>query len=123
MNLLLRLPRFISIKKMTGMTGSLFLTKKQHLKSIHHYNINIMKKQFRLFAGIASFFTLVMVLPAIGQAPPPPSHGQNGNQTRPGSGTGCPVDQTNGIVFTFLACIGYAGFMLYSRSNKKVERS
>ena len=82
-----------------------------------------MKQQFRLLVVIASFFTLVMVLPASGQAPPPPAHGQNGNQTSPGGGTGCPLDQKTGIFFTLLTCLGYAGFMLYSRSIKKTEIS
>ena len=80
-----------------------------------------MKKQFRLLMGIATLFTLVMVLPASGQAPPPPAHGQNGNQTSPGSATGCPIDRTDGIVFALFISLAYAGFMLYKRGEKKSE--
>ena len=80
-----------------------------------------MKKQFRLLIALATFFTMVMVLPAIGQAPPPPSHGQNGNQTSPGGGSGCPIDRTDGIVFALFISLGYAGFMLFTRAKKTKE--
>ena len=79
-----------------------------------------MKKYLRLFMVLATFFTLVMVLPASGQAPPPPAHGLNGNQTSPG-GTGCPIDRTEGIVLALLISLGYAGFMLYQRGKNKNE--
>ena len=77
-----------------------------------------MKKQFRLLMVLATLFTLVMVIQASGQAPPPPSHGQYGNQASPG-GTGCPVDRTDGIVLALVISLGYAGFILYQRGKKK----
>jgi hypothetical protein len=80
-----------------------------------------MKKQFRLLMVLAAFFTLVAVIPASGQAPPPPAHGQNGNQTSPGGGTGCPIDQTDGIVLALIASLAYAGFILYRRAHKEAE--
>ena len=80
-----------------------------------------MKKQFRLLMGLATFFTLVMVLPALGQAPPPPGHGQNGNQASPG-GTGCPLDRTKGMLLTLAFSLGYAGFAFYLRSRKEVVK-
>ena len=78
-----------------------------------------MKKQFRLLMVLATLFTLVMVFPASGQAPPPPAHGQNGNQVSPG-GTGCPLDRTQGIMLAMVLCLGYAGFVLYQRGKKEV---
>jgi hypothetical protein len=80
-----------------------------------------MKKQFRLLMALASLFTLVMVLPASGQAPPPPEHSQNGNQTSPG-GTGCPLDRTQGIMLALVLSLGYAGFALYRRGQKEVTK-
>ena len=78
-----------------------------------------MKKQFRLLMVLAAFFTLVMVQPASGQAPPPPSHGQNGNQTSPNGGaTGCPLDRTQGIMLALVLSLGYAGFALYQWERK-----
>ena len=71
---------------------------------------------------LAAFFTLVMVLPASGQAPPPPAHGQNGNQTAPGGGTGCPLDRTQGIMLALVLSLGYAGFALYQRGKKEVAK-
>ena len=69
---------------------------------------------------LTTLFTLVMVLPASGQAPPPPTHGQNGNQ--PGGGaTGCPLDRTDGIIFALVISLGYAGLMLYQRGKKNRE--
>ncbi len=80
-----------------------------------------MKKQFRLLMVLAAFFTLVMVLPASGQAPPPPAHNQNGNQ--PGGGaTGCPLDRTQGILMALVLSLGYAGFALYQRDKKEVVK-
>jgi hypothetical protein len=79
-----------------------------------------MKKQFRLLMVLATLFTLVMVLPASGQAPPPPAHGQNGNQASPG-GTGCPVDRTQGIMLALVLSLGYAGFALYQRGKQSKE--
>jgi hypothetical protein len=79
-------------------------------------NSSYMKKNIRLFLALTSLFTLVMILPVSGQAPPPPSHSQNGNQTSPG-GTGCPIDQTKGILLALIASLGYGGFALY-RSAK-----
>ena len=78
-----------------------------------------MKKQIRLLIALASLFTLVMVLPASGQAPPPPEHGQNGNQASPG-GTGCPLDRTQGIMLAMVLSLSYAGFALYQRNKKAV---
>jgi hypothetical protein len=78
-----------------------------------------MKKHFRLLMVLATLFTLVMVLPASGQAPPPPAHGQNGNQLSPG-GTGCPLDRTQGIMLALVLSLGYAGFALYQRGKKEV---
>jgi len=80
-----------------------------------------MKKQFRLLMALAALFTLLMVLPASGQAPPPPAHGQNGNQTSPGTGTGCPLDRTDGIAIALLVSLAYAGFYLYRRGQSKKE--
>lgn len=79
-----------------------------------------MKKHFRLLMALATLFTLVMVLPASGQAPPPPAHGQNGNQVSPG-GTGCPLDRTQGIMLALVLSLGYAGFALYQRGRKEVD--
>jgi len=81
-----------------------------------------MKKQFRLLMVLATLFTLVMVLPASGQAPPPPAHGQNGNQMSPGGATGCPLDRTQGIMLALVLSLGYAGFALYQRERKEVTR-
>ena len=81
-----------------------------------------MKKQFRLLIALASLFILVMVLPASGQAPPPPAHGQNGNLTAPGGGTGCALDRTQGIMLALALSLGYAGFALYQRGKKEVVR-
>jgi hypothetical protein len=78
-----------------------------------------MKKNFRLIMALASLFTLVTVLPVSGQAPPPPSHSQNGNQASPG-GTGCPLDRTQGIMLALVLSLGYAGFALYQRGRKEV---
>ena len=79
-----------------------------------------MKKQFRLLMVLATLFTLVMVLPASGQAPPPPGHGLNGNQ-QSGGGTGCPLDRTQGIMLALVLSLGYAGFALYQRGKNEVE--
>lgn len=79
-----------------------------------------MRKQFRLLIILTAFLSLMMVLPASGQAPPPPAHGQNGNQTSTG-GTGCPIDRTQGIVLAMALCLGYAGFVLFQRGRKKEE--
>jgi len=80
-----------------------------------------MKKQFRLLMVLATLFTLVLVLPAIGQEPvnppPPPNHGMNGNQ-----GTGCPLDRTQGIMLALVLSLGYAGFALYQRGKKEVAK-
>jgi hypothetical protein len=78
-----------------------------------------MKKQLRLIMALATLFTLVTVLPVSGQAPPPPSHSQNGNQASPG-GTGCPLDRTQGVMLALVLSLGYAGIMLYKRSSKAV---
>lgn len=78
-----------------------------------------MKKHLRLVMVLATLFTLVMVLPARGQAPPPPAHGQNGNQTSTG-GTGCPIDKTQGILVALAVSLAYAGFALIRR-NKQVN--
>jgi len=79
-----------------------------------------MKKHFRLLMALVTLFTLVMVLPVSGQAPPPPAHGQNGNQTSPG-GTGCPLDRTDGIILALILSLGYAGFYLYQRGKENKE--
>jgi hypothetical protein len=80
-----------------------------------------MKKNLRLIMVLASLFTLVAVLPVSGQAPPPPAHGQNGNQTSPG-GTGCPLDRTQGIMLALVLSLGYAGFALYQRGHKETKK-
>lgn len=80
-----------------------------------------MKKQFKLLMVLAAFFTLVVVLPASGQAPPPPAHGQNGNQMSPG-GTSCPLDRTQGIMVAIVLSLGYAGFALYQKQKKEVVK-
>ena len=80
-----------------------------------------MKKQLRLFMAFMALFTMIMILPASGQAPPPPAHGQNGNQTSPGGGTGCPLDRTQGILLALVLSIGYAGVALYYREKQIVE--
>lgn len=76
-----------------------------------------MKKNLTLIAVLASMFTLVTVIPVSGQAPPPPSHSQNGNQASPG-GTGCPLDRTQSIMLAMVLSLGYAGFALYQRERK-----
>ena len=80
-----------------------------------------MKKHIRLLMVLATLFTLVMVLPASGQAPPPPAHGQNGNQAG-GGATGCPLDRTQGIMLALVLSLGYAGFALYQRGKKEVAK-
>ena len=80
-----------------------------------------MKKHIRLLMALAALFTLVMVLPASGQAPPPPSHSQNGNQASPG-GTGCPLDRTQSIMLALVLSLGYAGFALYQRDRKEAVK-
>jgi len=80
-----------------------------------------MKKQFRLLFAMTTLFMLVIILPASGQAPPPPTHGQNGNQTSPGTSTGCPLDRTDGIVIALMVSLAYAGFYLYRRGQSKKE--
>ena len=77
-----------------------------------------MEKQFRLLMVLATLFALVMVLPANGQAPPPPSHGQNGNQ-QGGGATGCPLDRTQSILLALVLSLSYAGFALYQRARKE----
>jgi hypothetical protein len=77
-----------------------------------------MKKFLRLLLVVVSVFAMTYLSPVSGQAPPPPAHGQNGNQTSPG-GTGCPIDRTTGIALSLLLCLGYAGFALYSRGKQK----
>jgi hypothetical protein len=84
-------------------------------------NTTNMKRNFRLIMALVSLFTLVMILPVSGQAPPPPSHSQNGNQTSPG-GTGCPVDRTQSILIALALSLGYAGFALYLRGSKEVAK-
>jgi len=69
---------------------------------------------------LAALFTLVMVLSASGQAPPPPAHGQNGNQTSPGGATGCPLDRTQGIMLVLVLSLGYSGFALYPGTKKEL---
>ena len=81
-----------------------------------------MKKQFRLLLVLAALFTLVMVLPASGQAPPPPAHGQIGNQVSPGGATSCLLDRTQGIMLALVFSLGYAGFALYQRGKKEVVK-
>ena len=82
-----------------------------------------MKKQFRLLMVLVAFFTLITVLPVSAQAPPPPAHGQNGNQTSPNGGaTGCPLDRTQGIMLALVFSLGYAGFALYRRGKKEVVK-
>lgn len=71
--------------------------------------------------ALASLFTLVAVLPVSGQAPPPPAHGQNGNQTSPG-GTGCPLDRTQGVMLALVLSLGYAGFALFQRGSKETAK-
>jgi hypothetical protein len=77
-----------------------------------------MKKNLRLIMALATLFTLVLALPVSGQAPPPPSHSQNGNQASPG-GTGCPVDRTQSIFLALAFSLGYAGFALYLRGRRE----
>ena len=77
-----------------------------------------MKKYFRTIMALVSLFTLVMVIPVSGQAPPPPAHGQNGNQTSPG-GTGCPIDHTQGIFLALAFSLCYGGLALYQRNRKE----
>jgi hypothetical protein len=81
-------------------------------------NKNKMKKHIRTGMILATFFTLSMTLPASGQAPPPPAHGQNGNQVSPG-GSGCPIDRTQGILLTLFFSLGCAGSILYQRGKRE----
>ena len=53
------------------------------------------------------------------QAPPPPAHGQNGNQVSPG-GTGCPIDRTDGIIIALVISLAYGGFALYQKGRKQL---
>jgi hypothetical protein len=76
-----------------------------------------MKKHLRILMILAVFSGMMMITPVSGQAPPPPSHSQNGNQVSPG-GTGCPLDQTQSVMLAFVFCLGYAGFALYRRDKK-----
>jgi hypothetical protein len=76
-----------------------------------------MKKYLRLLLVLTAFFSFIAVLPVSGQAPPPPSHSQNGNQASPG-GTGCPLDRTQSIMLAMVLSLGYAGFALYQREKK-----
>jgi hypothetical protein len=79
-----------------------------------------MKKVLRFFLLLTAFWTLVMVLPVSAQAPPPPDHSQNGNQTSPG-GSGCPLDKTQSILVALVISLGYAGFALFQRNKKVTE--
>jgi hypothetical protein len=81
-----------------------------------------MKKHIRLILALLSLLTLVMVLPASGQAPPPPAHGQNGNQISPG-GTGCPLDRTQGILLALVLSLAFAGFRLYQQGRKATAKN
>jgi hypothetical protein len=78
-----------------------------------------MKKQYRLLMVLATLFILVLVLPVRGQdtPPPPPAHGLDGNQ-----GTGCPLDRPQGILLAVILSLGYAGFALYQRGSKEIEK-
>jgi hypothetical protein len=78
-----------------------------------------MKNHYRFLIALLTLFTLLMVMPASGQAPPPPAHSQNGNQAAPG-GTGCPLDRPQSILLSCILCLGYAGFALYQRDRKEV---
>jgi len=81
-----------------------------------------MKKNLRLMIALSALFTMVTFLPVSGQAPPPPAHGLNGNQTSPGGATGCPLDRTQGIMLALVLSLGYAGFALYQRGKKEVVK-
>jgi hypothetical protein len=81
-----------------------------------------MKKVFRFFTIPLIFFAVMNVLPVSGQAPPPPSHSRNGNQTSPGGGTGCPLDRTQGILIAVALSLAYGGFALYMRGRKEKEQ-
>jgi len=110
---------------MTGMTNMRMTNEENaYTKSneIQHKTIHtIMKRQLRLVMVLVTLFTMVSVLPVSGQAPPPPAHGQNGNQTSPGGATGCPLDRRQGIVLAMVLSLGYAGFTLYLRNKKEKE--
>jgi hypothetical protein len=80
-----------------------------------------MKKYSRILVILTILFTTAMILPASGQAPPPPAHGQNGNQTAP-NGTGCPLDRTQGLALALVFSLGYAGLALYQRGRKESLR-
>lgn len=77
-----------------------------------------MKKQIRFLLAFSLLSIFWMVVPGYGQAPPPPSHSQNGNQVSPG-GTGCPIDRTDGIIIALVVSLAYGGFALYQKSRKK----
>jgi hypothetical protein len=75
-----------------------------------------MSKHLKLILGLVFVIMLFWVVPVIGQAPPPPAHGQDGNQASP-AGTGCPLDQQKNIAMSLFICLGYAGLVLYRRSK------
>jgi hypothetical protein len=79
-----------------------------------------MKRSVTIFLISAVLFILSMVSVSFGQAPPPPSHSQNGNQASPG-GTGCPIDRSDGITIALVVSLGYAGYFLYRRGKKNEE--
>ena len=77
-----------------------------------------MKKNLMILVVLVVFSTVCLVHQGFSQAPPPPAHGQNGNQISPG-GTGCTIDRTDGILFALAISLCYAGLALYLRGRKK----
>jgi len=67
-----------------------------------------MKKHLRLVIALATFVTVVMVHPTSGQAPLPPAHGQNGDQTSP-VGTRCPLEHSHELMPVLILSLGYFG--------------
>jgi hypothetical protein len=76
-----------------------------------------MKNMLRSTLVVILFLSSVMTINVSGQAPPPPSHSQNGNQASPG-GTGCPIDRTEGLLVALAIGLCYGGFTLYMRNKK-----
>jgi hypothetical protein len=79
-----------------------------------------MKKVIQQSITLIALLILTSVLPASGQAPPPPDHAQNGNQTSPG-GTGCPIDKTEGLIIALVFSLGYCGFTLFRQGRAEKE--
>ena len=74
--------------------------------------------RYRFFLLLVVCFSMMISSVSYSQdPPPPPSHGQTGNQPSAG-GTGCPIDRTEGIIFTLVIALSFAGFVLYRKGRQ-----